>query len=181
MESYTEFMEDTIGSNVTNLKKYTPDLPYTLSLYEKAMQFIDLAIEEDPNAENFAIKAEITSYYGVLGNLIHIIKYGTQIDDITKKALKIDPENFRALAILAYTKTFSPRIIGGNLNMAYEILTWLPYEKLTKDQKFNCDTTLAYYYFKQDDPINANKRLNMANEVYPNSVLIEVLRTMKID
>lgn len=179
-KTYAAFMKDTIESNVTQLKTYTPDLACTRKLYEKGLSAIEKAISADPSAENIAIKAELVSYYGVLGGLTHIIRYGTAITPLAKKALAIDPDNFRALAVLAYTKTFSPRIIGGDLNLAHRILTHLPYESLDKDQKFNCDTTLAYCYFKHHDIPNAYLRLDMANAVYPNSVLINVLRTMNI-
>ncbi len=180
LDEYKLFFQYTIKANITKLKNFTSDLPLTLSYYESAIAFINAAINEDPSAENIAIKAEIMSYYGLLGNLGHIMKNGTSIAPLVKRSLKSDSSNLRALTALIYTKAFSPPIVGGNLKEAKTLLDRLPYEALSKDQQYNVNTTLTYYYLKNKDEKNAQLHLERANSIYPDSILIFVLRELKL-
>lgn len=178
-ESYTNFMQDTINGNFSKLKKYTPDLKKTVALYASALEKIEQAMKKEPeNTEYIALKAEILSYYGILGNFSHLVKHGLAINPLAKKALKKDEKNIRAKAIKAYTKAFSTPFFGGNIKESKNLLSELLLieETLTRDQKFNTYTTLAYIHIRQGDTEGASQYIEKANQLYPNSVLLSVLR-----
>lgn len=132
----------------------------------------DVTFRNTPDA--YRILSEAGSYLMIQKGFRYIIKNSKEINEYAETALKFDPQNSKAEAIIANGLINAPKIFGGDLDRGVTIIERLLVNKdITNEQRYNMLISLAKALEKKDYALEAEK-------IYPNNQKIkELLATFK--
>jgi tetratricopeptide (TPR) repeat protein len=139
--------------------------------YEEALEYIEEALEVAPFSEGFRMKSEIISQMCMVKGVGFIISQGPKVTPLAEKALELNPENGKAIILIASSKVYPPPIYGGNPEKGIELMqkaNRMP--DIEKDDLFNIYSGLGVAYEKLGDDEKAAYWLEKALDIYPDNV-----------
>lgn len=124
--------------------------------------------EKEFVSEFYAIKAEIINQLCFLKTVDYSLLHFPQIGKFARRALKFNPQNWRALQILWATEIYSVPAYGGNPQKAIVALEKIDLNQAPrKEDKYNILLGRAYCYMRLQENEKAEDFLNRCLKFYP--------------
>jgi tetratricopeptide (TPR) repeat protein len=139
--------------------------------YEQALAHIEEALDKEPFSEGFRMKSEIISQMCLVKGVGFILSKGPKVNPLAEKALDLNPENGKAIILIASSKVYPPPIYGGNPEKGIELMqkaNRMP--DIEKDDRFNIYSGIGVAYEKLGEKEKAAYWLEKALELYPENV-----------
>ena len=138
--------------------------------YDSALARIDEALSAGDFSEGYRMKSEIISQMCLVKTVGFILANGLKVNEYAEKALKLNPDNGKAILILASAKVYPPPIYGGNPRKGVDLmLKAQPKPDMEKDDMFNVYSGLGIAYGKLKEKAKALFWMENALELYPHN------------
>lgn len=117
-----------------------------------------------------------------LKNIFYALENLKKTIKLTEKALQLESDNFTAMLVLAQIKTKTPKLFGGDINKALELLEEAGHIKTEETaEEFALFMTLALTHSRNKSKELAGFYLNKALEIYPGSSMAVRLKKEELD
>ena len=139
-------------------------------LFKQMEEFIEDTPELNETAEGMALHALAIARQMYLKDVFFALANLKKTIRLTEKSLEFDPNNFTALLVLAQVKTKTPKLFGGDLDFALELLKRAEELEISETaEKFTLYLNLSLTYSRKKSKQLAEFYLEKALEIYPGS------------
>ena len=138
--------------------------------FEQMEDFIEDSAGFSSTADGMALHALAITRQMYLKNVFYILDHLKRAFRLTEKALEMDPDNFTALVVLAHLKAKTPKLFGGDIDLALELLDKaMELEVNENAEKFSLYMTMIVTHSRNKTMSTAELYLEKALEIYPGS------------
>lgn len=136
--------------------------------YDRSLANIETSLSTGDFSEGFRMKSEIISQMCLVKGVGFILANGLKVNEFAEKALKLNPDNGKAIIIIASSKVYPPPLYGGNPRKGMDLMLEAQTKPdIEKDDMFNIYSGVGIAYGKLKDPEKARFWLENALELYP--------------
>jgi len=155
---------------------YANEADNAIRYFDSGMEFAEKAISlNNKNPMSLLMYAENIAQNCVLKPFTFILEYGTKIDNITEKILKLDPENGMAIFLQNAQYIYAPFPFNNYKKGIKNLKSILENKNifLEKDAFFYVYSGICFGYLKQNNRTEANEWLKQALKIYPNNIFLK--------
>lgn len=136
--------------------------------YDRALAAVEQSLGLRRSSEGLRLQSETISQLCLVRGLGYTILNGPRVAPLANEALELNPDNGKAIVILASARVYPPAIFGGNPREGIRLME----EALTKpdietDDRFNIYSGIGIAYDKLGDRARALRYLERARAIYP--------------
>ena len=146
------------------------------SLFLQAEKYA-LEISKNPIPRNLALLVEVRTKFLRIKDVGFIISQAGAILEEAEKILQKEPNNLRALFVVAYGRLYSPSFFGGNPQRSKDLFEKiLNLEISNKTVRFQAFLGLSEAWRKLGNPNSRQKALDQATKIYPLNLELKKVR-----
>ena len=136
--------------------------------YESGLETVESALEERRTSELLRLQSDTISQLCLVRGLGYTILNGPRVGPLAQEALELDPDNGKAIIILASAKVYPPPIFGGNPTEGIRLMREaLEKPNIDKDDRFNILSGIGVALGKLNRESEARRYLRRALDLYP--------------
>ena len=143
--------------------------------YEKGYAYIEASAEAASGdySESWRMKSEIISQRCLVRGVGYILGNGLNVGKYAEKALEMNPDNGKAIIIIASSKVYPPPIYGGDPEEGIRLMEEASEKPdVEKDDLFNIYSGYGIAYEKLKDYEKARFWLESALMLYPDNAYV---------
>ncbi len=136
--------------------------------YTAGLEIIESALEAQRTSELLRLQSDTISQLCLVRGLGYTIINGPRVGPLAQEAIELDPDNGKAIIILASAKVYPPPIFGGNPSEGVRLMREaLEKPNIEKDDRFNILSGIGVALGKLSRDAEARRYLRRALELYP--------------
>jgi len=147
--------------------------------YNEGMRLAEKALEAEPSAQGWLMRAENLSQACALGTLSFAIGNGLNVEKFAKNALALNNRNAAAQVIVAARWVYAPAPLHNHKKGIEMMQAIFNDGDMEKDDRFNVNIGIGYAYIQQKKYAEARPWLLKAQEVYPTNKYVAELLAKK--
>lgn len=141
--------------------------------YEKGYQYIEQSAAGGDYSESWRMKSEIISQRCMVRGVGYILGNGLNVNKYAEKALELNPDNGKAIIIIASSKVYPPPIYGGNPEKGLRLMEEASEKPdVEKDDLFNIYSGYGVAYTKMEEYDKARFWFESALMLYPDNAYV---------
>lgn len=145
------------------------------SHYEQGYEYIEHSVSAAGGdySESWRMKSEIISQRCMVNGVGYILGNGLNVNKFAENALGMNPDNGKAIIIIASSKVYPPPIYGGNPKKGLALMEEASEKPdIEKDDLFNIYSGYAVAYTKMEDFDKARFWFESALMLYPHNAYV---------
>lgn len=148
----------------------TKDLKSAEVHFEKCMELVKKALEIGEFSEGYRLLSDTIGNFCLVKNKGYVIANGLKVVKYAIKALKLNPQNAKAMILLASAEIYSPSIFGGKPQKGIQIMQEaLEMPDLDKEDLFNIFSGIGIAYSRLKKYDKAKLYLARSLELFPDN------------
>ncbi len=153
-----------------------------VAFFEEMEEYIENNPEFKNTADGMAMNALAIARQMNLKNVFFSLGNLKKTTHLTEKALEFDPDNLTALLVLAQIKTKTPKLFGGDIDAALELLERAQTLEISETaEKFSLYLNLILTHSRNKSKDLAEQYLEKALEIYPGSSMALQLKKDELE
>lgn len=141
--------------------------------FERGYEYIEASESYGEYSESWRMKSEIISQRCLVRGVGYILGNGLNVNKYAEKALELNPDNGKAIIIIASSKVYPPPIYGGNPKKGILLMEEASEKPdIEKDDLFNIYSGYGVGYAKLEDFEKARFWFESALMLYPDNAYV---------
>jgi tetratricopeptide (TPR) repeat protein len=163
VESLAGYMEMTV----------TCDMQAAEGRFQESLRLSRQALDLGEFSEGYRLLSSDISYLCAIKGAGYAMTNGREIERQARKAIGLDPQNGKAVIVLATTQIYLPPLFGGDPQKGIELmLQALRLPKLDKDDLFDIYSRIGIAFGKLRNFKKAREYLGRSLQLFPSNILV---------
>jgi tetratricopeptide (TPR) repeat protein len=151
----------------------TSDMQAAEDHFQESLRLSQQALDRGEFSEGYRLMSSDISYLCAIKGTGYALANGLNIERHARKAIGLDPENGKALVVLATTQIYLPPLFGGDPQKGIEMmLQALRLPKLDKEDLFDIYSRIGIAFGKLRNFKKAREYLSRSLQLFPSNIYV---------
>jgi len=151
----------------------TMDMKAAEAHFQESLRLSRGALKLGEFSEGYRLMSSDISYLCAIKGTGYAMVYGRNIESHAEEAMRLDPENGKALIVLATTQIYLPPLLGGDPQKGIEMMQQaLRSPELDKEDFFDIYSRIGIAFSKLRNIKKAREYLSRSLKLFPSNILV---------